>query len=356
LNGLRIMHRWLGLFLGLFVLAVALSGGILVFHDPILRYKWPQLAAPVDAGQELVYPQVLSGLERRFAEPGIALIKFPDHGMNAFRLWLRDESEALAHPTSGGLIARWAWNQSFTSVLYELHAHFLAGDVGEQMIGWLGILVAGFVLSGLVLWWPARRAFRLRFLIPRTLSPRRLLQSHAAAGMIFSAPVLLFTLTGVTMVYYRPVATLLTSLFDSRPPVTPSARVSPSSQPRRPWQEILATLAETLPDGKLVYYVPSRPENAVMTFRKRMPGEWHPNGRSFILVNPYTGRVLQAIDAREQEFGMRLVEKFYPLHASKVGGWPYAVFALATSGVLASVAVTGCLSYLRRKTLRARKN
>ena len=158
------------------------------------------------------------------------------------------------------------------------------------------------------------------------------------------------------MVYYRPVATLLTSLFDSRPPVTPSASVSPSSQPRRPWQEILATLAGTLPDGKLVYYVPSRPDNAVMTFRKRMPGEWHPNGRSFILVNPYTGRVLQAIDAREQEFGMRLVEKFYPLHAAKVGGWPYALFALATSGVLASVAVTGCLSYLRRKTFRARKN
>ena len=354
LKFLRVIHRWLGLILGVLVLAVALSGGILIFHDTILRYQWPQLAAPVRPGQEIVYPEILSQLERRFFEPGVALVKFPGHGMNAFRLWINDDSEALVHPTSGDIIARWAWNESVTSLLYELHAHFLAGDVGEQLIGWLGILLAGFVLSGFVLWWPARRAFRLRFVIPTTLSSRWLLRSHVATGIIFSAPILLFTLTGMTMVYYRPVATLLTSLFDSRPPVTPSARVAPSSQPRRPWHEILATLEGSLPDGKLVYYVPSRPDNAVMTFRKRMPGEWHPNGRSFVLINPYTGRVLQLIDARQQGFGMRLVEKLYPLHASKVGGWPYAVFALVTSGILASVAVTGCLSYFRRKAFRAR--
>ena len=352
MNILRLIHRWFGLFLAVVVFAVALSGGILIFHDSILRFKWPELATPIKAGQALVYPEVLSQLERRFREPGVALIKFPDRGMNAFRLWIKDDSEALVHPTSGEIIARWAWNESFTSILFEFHANLLAGDVGERVIGWLGILLAGFVLSGLVLWWPARKAFRLRFIFPQTLSWNRLLQSHVAMGVIFSAPILLFTITGMTMIFYRPVATLLTSFFDSRPPMTPSARVLPTGQPMRPWHEILATLAGTLPDGKLVYYVPPRPDNGVMTFRKRVPGEWHPNGRSFILINPYTNDVLQFIDARQQQFGMRLVEKFYPLHAAKIGGWPYALFALVTSAVLTSVAITGCLSFFRRKTLR----
>lgn len=331
---------------------MALSGGILIFHDNILRFKWPELASPMRPGQELAYPEILSKLERRFREPGVALIKFPDQGMNAFRLWIKDDTEALVHPASGEIIARWAWNESFTSILYEFHAHLFAGDAGEQAIGYLGILLAGFAVSGFVLWWPRRRAFRLRFVFPSSLAPGRLLRSHAAMGVMFSVPILLFTITGMTMVFYGPVATLLTSLFDSRPPLKPSAKVMPSSQPMLPWKEILATLEETLPDGKLVYYIPPRPDNRVLTFRKRMPGEWHPNGRSFVLIHPHAGDVLQSIDARQQEFGMRLVEKFYPLHASKVGGWPYALFAFVTSAFLATVVITGYLSFFRRKSFQ----
>ena len=350
MNFLRLIHRWFGLSLGLVVIAMTLSGGVLIFHDAILRFKWPELATPIKSGQAHRYPEILAHVERQFREPGVALIKFPDQGMNAFRLWLKDDSEVLAHPVSGKIISRWAWHETLTSILFEFHANLLAGDIGEQVAGCLGILLVGFVVSGLVLWWPRRRTFRLRFVLPRALSSSRLMRSHAAMGVIFAAPILLFAITGVTLVFYRPVATLLTSLLDSRPPLTPSARVLPNNQSMRPWGEILRTLAETLPDGKLVYYIPPRPDNAVMTFRKRMPGEWHPNGRSFILINPYTNDVLQSIDARQQQFGMRLVEKFYPLHASKIGGWPYALFALLTAGTLIAAVITGYLSFFCRKT------
>lgn len=329
---------------------MAVSGGVLIFHDAILRSKWPELAIPIAPGQEQGYAEILSRLERRFDETGVALIKFPDQGMNAFRFWLKDDSEILAHPTSGKIIGQWGRNETLTSIMFEFHANMFAGDIGEQVLGAIGILLVGFVLSGIVLWWPNRRAFRLRFVFPRALSPGQLLRSHAAIGIIFSTPFLLFTITGMAMVFYHPVTTLLTSLFDSQAPLTPSARVQPTDQSIHPWRDVLQTLAETLPDGKLVYYIPPKPDNAVMTFRKRMPGEWHPNGRSFILINPYANDVLQSIDARQQQFGMRFVEKLYPLHASKIGGWLYALFALVTVGALIGVVISGCLSFFCRKT------
>ena len=93
-----------------------------------------------------------------------------------------------------------------------------------------------------------------------------------------------------------------------------------------------------------------------MTFRKRMPGEWHPNGRSFILLHPYTGAVLQTINARRQRLGMRLMEKAYPLHASKIGGVPYTLFALGTAGALIGLGVSGCLSYFLRIVSQRRKH
>ena len=353
---LRLLHRWLGLVVSLVVIVVALSGGILIFHDSILRLTWPVLAQPLQSEQEYAYPAVLARVEQRFRDPAIQLIKFPDREMNAFHLWLRDGSEALVDPSSGQLISRWTWQETWTGVLYELHANLMAGEPGEQVNGYLGLLILGFVLSGLVLWWPQRRTFRLRFAMPRGIAPAHLIRSHSAIGVIFAAGIFLFVLTGVTMVFYRPFMATLTTVLDSTPPMVPVAKVEPMDQPVQPWATILETVTKTFPDGKLVYYIPPRPDNAVMTFRKRMPGEWHPNGRSFILLHAYTGEVLQTIDARQQELGMRLMEKAYPLHASKVGGAPYTLLALCTSGALIMLGVLGCLSYGFRIVPRRRKH
>ena len=352
---LRLLHRWLGLLVSLVVIAVALSGGILIFHDLILRTTWPVLARPLQPGQERAYPTVLSHVERQFRGPAIQLIKFPDQEMNAFHLWMHDGSEAFVHPSSGRLITRWTWDETLTGMLFELHAHLLAGESGEQVNGYLGLLLVGFVLSGLILWYPQRQTFRLRFVIPRGMSSAHLIRTHSALGVIFAAGILLFVVTGVTMVFYRPFMAAVTGVLDSTPPMVPSATVKPTDQPVRPWTTILETVSTTFPDGTLVYYIPPRPDNAVMTFRKRMPGEWHPNGRSFILLHPYTGEVLQAIDARRQRLGMRLMEKAYPLHASKVGGPPYTLFALCTSVALIGLGVFGCLSYFFRIVPHRRK-
>lgn len=353
---LRLLHRWLGLLVSLVVIAVALSGGILIFHDSILRMTWPGLVHPLQLGQEHAYPAVLSHVEQHFRDPGIQLIKFPDQGMNAFHLWLHDGSEALVHPSSGHLISRWTWQETWTGVLFELHANLMAGERGEQVNGYLGLLVLGFVLSGLVLWWPQRRTFRLRFAMPQGMSPAHLIRTHSAIGVIFAAGIFLFVITGVTMVFYRPFMTAVTTVLDSTPPMVPVARVEPTGQPVQPWASILDTVTKTFPDGKLVYYIPPRADNAVMTFRKRLSGEWHPNGRSFILLHAYTGEVLQTIDARQQELGMRLMEKAYPLHASKIGGIPYTLLALCTSGALIALGVLGCLSYGFKILTRRRRH
>lgn len=352
---LRLLHRWLGLFMSLVVIAVALSGGILIFHDSILRMSCPVLAYPLQPRQERAYPAVLAHVEQRFRDPGIQLIKFPDQGMNAFHLWFKDDSEALVHPVSGRLISRWTWDETWTGVLFELHANLMAGEPGEEVNGYLGLLVLGFVLSGLILWWPQRRTFRLRLAVPRAMSSAHFVRAHSAIGVIFAAGILLFALTGATMVFYRPFMNVVTTVLDTTPPMVPVARVDPTDQPVQPWATILDTVTKTFPDGKLVYYIPPRSENAVMTFRKRMPGEWHPNGRSFILVHPYTGEVLQTIDARQQQLGMRLMEKAYPLHASKVGGVPYTLLALCTAGALVALGVLGCLSYAFKLMPRRRK-
>jgi len=347
-NFLRLFHRWLGLLLSLIVVAIAFSGGILIFHDAALRFSLPELTNPITSEQEHAYPTILTELEHRLPDASIRQIRFPMEDKNVFQVWLSDDSEAFVDPLSGEVITRWTWDESLMDILFEFHVHLFAGEVGEQINGIVGILVLSFVFSGFILWWPRRKKWGARTLMPQHASSFHFMRSHSVLAVIFSASILLIVATGITMVFNRPIVTAITSLLDSQPPTLPSATVTYVDQPIQSWTTILRTVRKTLREGQLISVQLPRKDNAVMTFRKRMPEEWHPNGRSFVLVNPYTGNVIQTIDAQQQEFGMRVTQKFYPLHASKIGGIPYTLVALSTSGALIIIGLFGIMSYISR--------
>lgn len=351
---LRRIHRWLGLALAAIVLLVAASGALLLFREPYYRSAYPAMAAPVTPAQVAARASVLRAIEVRWTREEVRLVKFPRPGANAYHVWLRDGTEAFVDPRNGAVIDRWAWYERLPAFLFELHAHLLGGR-SATVINGIAALALGFMsLTGLLLWWPARRgAFRLRGLVPHRLSPGSILKSHAATGALAALPILLFAATGAAIVFYEPVATAMSRMFDERAPQEPNSRIAPTLAPVRSWTTILAALDATFPDGETVFYNAPSPANARLTFRKRLPGEWHPNGRSYVSIDPYTGRVAEAIDARTQGVGTRLMHAIYPVHSAKVGGAPMVLIALAAALASVWLAVGGVWSYVWRR-LKAR--
>ena len=356
----RLVHRWLGLILSVFVILIAVSGGTLVFKDHLLRAAWPVLADAISSTQETNYPQVLSQIEVMFQETGFDFIRFPREGKNAFHVWLKDESQAFVDVSSGGIITRWHWNDSFITIvtdgMYLLHSSLFAGEKGEIFVGCIGLIVLFFVFSGLLLWWPSRSKFKFKELLPKKTISKYLIRSHNTIGVMSSAFIIIFVVTGVTMVFYRPVALAVVTLMDPELPMLPDAKVVSKDQSIRPWSEILSKINSTLPKGSLQSYSPPTTENAVMVFRKRMPEEWHSYGRTFILLDPYSAEVIQLIDARKQHTGMKLMEKVYPLHASTVGGLPFKGLAMATAILLLLMTVFGVMSYIARYRRQASRS
>jgi uncharacterized iron-regulated membrane protein len=355
-NILRVVHRWLGLTLAVVVLAVATSGGLLLLRDPYYRVAYPEVRTPITAAETAARADILALIEARWRAEGIQLVKFPGPGVNAYRVWLRDGTEAFVHPRTGGVIDRWHWSERLPTFLFELHAHLFADRPGTIVNGMAALAVLFMALTGIVFWWPARRAaFRLRGAIPRRAATADLLRSHAAVGAIAFVPVVVFVATGAVMAFYQPTASFASRVLDGRPPAQPNARVLPQDRASLPWPVILSSLDSTYPDSDTVYYYPGTPENARLMFRKRFPGEWHPNGRSYIVIDPYTARVVQTIDARAQGAGTRLMNTVYPVHAAAVGG-PVVV----ASGALATVALAwlaagGVWTYIGRRTAARRE-
>jgi len=354
---LRALHRWLGLLLAAIVFVVATSGGLLLLRDPYYRAVYPRLRAPISADQAGARAAILTEIESRWQTEGVRLVKFPRSGINAFQVWLGDESEAFVEPHGGGLIDRWHWWERLPAFLFELHAHLLVERSGTVINGVTALFVVFMALTGTVLWWPGRHgAFRLRGAILRHTTPGDLLRSHAAVGALALVPVVLFAATGAAIVFYEPVADVMSGLLDARPPAEPEARVTPRETPPRPWAAILAALDGTFPDGETVFFYPGTPTNARLMFRKRLAGEWHPNGRSVVLIDPYTGRVIQAIDARAQGGGTRLMHGIYPVHAAKVGGLALTALAAFTAVALTWLATGGAWAYLGRRAVVMRRS
>lgn len=352
---LRVVHRWTGIVIAIPVVLVALSGGLLLFKAPYHRWLYPQLARPIAAAERAGYGEVVGRIERDF-NGLIRVVRFPRDGSNAFLVYLSDGSEAFIDPTSGGLIARWQPHESLPAFLFQVHAHLLAGVPGEVVNGFLALLLVFLGLTGVVLWWPRRAtAFRIARAVPRSVAPGDILRSHAATGVLLALPVILFAATGAGLVFYEPASRIATALFDARAPEVPSARVPPSTAPRRGWPEILAAVRRALPEAEPTMYYPGGEANAVLTFRKSLPREWHPNGRSYVLVDPYRATVVQAIDARTQGAGTRLMHALYPVHAAMVGGSGLVLLALIAALGLMYLAIGGPYAFLARRA-RARRS
>jgi uncharacterized iron-regulated membrane protein len=346
MSSLRLIHRIIGLVLAIPVILVSLSGGLLLLRDPYYRARFPVLAQEITSGQIARQADALTAIERQFERDGVRVIKFPRVGMNAYHAYLADGSEAFIDPRTDGVITRYRWSDSPPAFLFDLHAHLMMGATGETVNGFAALGLVFLGLTGLVLWLPRRTAFALRRALPRRAAPGEMLRSHAASGVLVVLPLVLFAATGAALVFYDQTSAVMTSIFDRTPAVAPSAVVARRDAPYRPWAEIVAAVDQSLPESGPRMYYPGSAQNAVLTFRKSLPGEWHPNGRSYVLVDPYAAKVVQAIDAREQGTGTRAMHAVYPIHGAFVGRALLIPLAVIAALGLTWLAVGGTWAYV----------
>jgi uncharacterized iron-regulated membrane protein len=352
MHSLRLLHRWAGILVAVPIVLVALTGGLLLFKDPYFRWRVPRAAQPMTVAEVARQGEVIGAIAERFAVERVRNVKFPRDGMNVFHVYLGNKSEAFVDPADARVLYAMRRDTDPAMFIFDVHAHLLGGVTGELVNGYLACVLMFFALTGIVLWWPSRRrAFHPRRAAPRAMTSGELLRSHAASGIFLAAPLLLFAATGAGLVFYQPLSSVMSRAFDRAEPELPSAVVARDARPPRPWTEILESAVRAFPEARPRMMTMASGANAVVTFRTSLPGEWHPNGRSYTLVDPYTAAVVQKIDAREQGAGTRAMHALYPLHAAMTGGVAMVVLALVTAFGTGALALGGFSAWW----LRARR-
>ncbi|WP_309644122.1 PepSY-associated TM helix domain-containing protein [Phenylobacterium sp.] len=336
---LRTLHAWAGAVLALLLIVLGLSGSLLVLKDDWLRATMP-------AARQVVTPtpqtlgQAAEALEQ--AHPGeIRTLVFARPDLGVHRVYLKDESNAYAD-TAGGLVATWRGNARLEAWIFDLHHHLLAGEIGEIFVGVAGLAGALLVLTGLIIWLPSWRAFAWR-LWPRSARRRDLVSAHRDTGMIFLIPTFVLCLTGGAIIFHDQSQALMTAAFPGgvTPPKPPKAGLGDID-----WPVALSAAQARFPTATLRMVGWPAKAGAPATIRMRQAGEWHPNGRTVVYIDPATSQAIGALDSRALAPGMRAYNAFYPLHAASVGGRTYDIAIFASGLALAGLGGVGLWSFL----------
>ena len=342
---LKRLHRWLGIAVAAWLLVASITGLCLLVEDEYYGWRYPALPDPAAAFGPR--PDVIDTILADASRP-VTVLGMPTRTLAAYHAYFDDGSEALYHPETGAKVVDWTALDALPGFLFELHAHMLAGDIGHTFVGVVGLVGAANILAGIVLWWRRRDVFRIRHAVPRTAEKKYLLRGHAAQGALLGVLVAFNLLAGSAVVFAGPALTGLSSLLGVSGNTRPTVQRIESQGSRVDWAAATAAAQTRFPDADIRFLMPPQAPGMPLVIRLRNDGELHPNGRSYAVVHPGTGELLESIDATQTGLGPAVFDALYPLHAGKTG-WPgYRLLLALIALSLIYIAASGAYLYLSR--------
>lgn len=333
---LALLHRWAGGIAGLLLATVALSGTVLLWEG-----SW--IALP---GADEPYRSTTADLANvieiaRADGRELARITFAGEEIGLHLASYRDGGGAYLDQ-SGQVVDRWdsMWGRP-ELWLFDLHHYLLLGHWGEYVTGGLGLLLFAFAITGVILWWRTRKTFKFR-LWPARMTRSAIVRQHRDIGVVASPLLLLSALTGSLMIFAPLSDALLAPWAGSAvaEPDIPTVAATPG--PSTDWHAVLAAGQAAFPQAAPRRLQFSAEPGQPMLLRLRQDFEWTPNGRTYVYLDPGAAQVVAVDDPAADDTAQAISEKYYPVHAAKVGGFAWKLvlsfggFALFILGTLAT--------------------
>jgi uncharacterized iron-regulated membrane protein len=336
-----VVHKYLGLFVGVYLLVVCATGAILILLenriDNFLDYPVVHVA-PQAHTQPL--SSMLRSVHQAYPHNNVShILKSCDRGCTYDFTISRpndDRIDVLVNPYNASIVQSILWSTSLVGLMYSFHANLFAGENGSHLNSYISLVAVLLVVCGLYLW-PGWIHLRNGFSVKWNANAWRVnFDVHKIIGIT----------CGLFFVYM--IATGIATVLIAEPaPATPKPRNVQSSRPPRDL-DMLVSIADRALPGKITMIYPPATPAAPLRVRKVVPGDPDPYGWSYVSVDQRSGAVIEREDATHWPLWWRTYIYFYPLHIGSIGGYPlrflYTVLALAPSVLY----FTGFLMWLDR--------
>ncbi|MDR3763091.1 MAG: PepSY-associated TM helix domain-containing protein [Acidobacteriota bacterium] len=368
------VHLWAGLIIGLYALAIGLSGSALVFHEEIRRALEPGVYCAPEGPRQAALEPLVQAAARQHPGYTVGGLDGLDEPGVAYMLWLNPANPASKvpginlyfNPHTGALLGERGSYQGVLGWFANLHYFLLLGQTGAVINGALAIVLLLMCLTGIAIWWPGRKNWRRGFRVSLRGNWKLVNWNlHSNGGFLLSAVLLAFCLTGIYFEFPRQVAGAVAKLsgmsMAQMTVMTVPSHSAKSNHARISYDEALAIGRRALPpDAVPAYLIAPTGEDGAYALWARHEGPALFAGQIVIHIDQYSGQVLKNLDSRTQPWGLRLIVMSYAIHFGTWGGMATRVLWLLAGLAPGGLFVSGFLMWwnrvVRRKLRAWKKN
>ncbi len=351
------LHRYMGVCAGVLVALSGLTGSLLVFRDELDAFLHPELLRVMPGDRLVPLQAVMETLRQTYPHDRPLYLRLPRTANGVYEVWMNAETGRRVYidPYTGAILGARLPIHTPMGFLLLLHTQLLSGEVGEIVIGLGALLLISLSVTGLVLWWPGRKKLLHGLRIKWRAGWKRLnYDVHKVVGILAMGCLILTAATGASMVFHGSFERTIHWLAATPPSLPlPVSTVHRGTAPLA-LDLIVRNANRALPGAETTWIsLPLTPEAPVLV-RKKFPQEIHPNGRTFIALDQYSGAILRVENALEAPLGTRILNLRYPMHIGRLGGLATRVVQVLVGLTPTVLFVTGLFIWWRKRRTKQR--
>ena len=207
------IHLWTGIAVGLYVIAISISGSAIVFRNEIYKNASPGPRLVPISGPRLSKDELKKAVHAEHPGYSISYIWDSKRPNEATEVWIEKDGVKKPH-TIGRLVDPFTgkdlgpsrpWVIGAVAWMSDLHTNLLGGDTGRKVNGWLSVFLVALSVTGLLIWWPGTGRVKRSLKIDFRANWKRLnWDLHSVVGFWMFAIIFIWGVTGVFLVFPRP--------------------------------------------------------------------------------------------------------------------------------------------------------
>jgi uncharacterized iron-regulated membrane protein len=331
---------------GVFVFVLAITGSVLVFEPELDRLFHPQLSYVKPSGSMLSLGEIGEAVSKQFSgEPIVAYL--PSGSPNLSFEVILPRGIVCVNQYTGEVLGTRMRGQTVFGLARDLHVRLASGDVGRIVMRWSGVAMLVSLISGLYLWWPARRVG----IGGGWRSTRFWFDLHNSVGILSLAPLLVLAVTGTVVGFKDQAAALLDKALGANPV---SGKQSVERQLVSSAAEVITAdqavaIARAQMPGAIAYRVQMPQYGGVYRVSLDYPRDRVAGDHNLVAIDPSNGRIIFSTRSSGLSSSERILATNEAIHTGEVLGMPSRIVAWLSCVVVPVQLISGLLLWLRKK-------